>query len=246
MKTLSITFIAIALLLSACKKDSSGNTHGTYLLSRATYTLSETNGSTISLVDVYTYDDKNRVTAVNSQFAALNVKYTYNSDNQVSTAQWSYLGGGPDHTTTYTYSGNTVTGVSVFVAAYVTATRVYTLNSKEQIQSFADNQGSSSYTYDNNGNIADFVDNAKIHNTYTYDNKKNPLSMIGAQNIDLVYFVNNGRPETNVNNPLTSESGVTTYTYTYNTAGFPVTAHVLSSSPYIPSNYTVAYEYINK
>ena len=67
--------------------------------------------------------------------------------------------------------------------------------------------------------------------------------MIGAKNIDMIYFLE-GMPQTNVNNPLTAD--IWTYAYTYNSAGFPVTANVVDNDPMAPFSYTATFEYIVK
>src|SRR3979411_1317412 len=83
MRTLSISFIVVALLFAGCKKSSSNNPGSkTYLLSKATYTNTP---GTYSAVDHYAYDDKNRVIELNSQRASRDFKYTYDSNNNLAT-----------------------------------------------------------------------------------------------------------------------------------------------------------------
>jgi len=68
--------------------------------------------------------------------------------------------------------------------------------------------------------------------------------MIGAKNLHLMYIVF-GVPTTFVNNVVTSNAGLSSYTYTYNSDGFPTGMTTTPASGSLA--YTkVTYDYIVK
>jgi hypothetical protein len=244
MKTLSIAAIAVVLLIAGCKKESANTSTKTYLLSKITYNLTHVDGSKSTYVDTYTYDSKNRITTLNSQYVGLNITYSYNSNNTLSVANWYYPDGTLEFTHKYSYSGNQVVDSTFTGGAFIDILNL-TLSASGQVQSYSnyiDNETTSfTCTYDKSGNITNFNIGGGLNFDYTYDDKKNPLSMIGTNNIDMMYFLLS-LPQTNVNNPLTANSY--TYAYTYNSAGFPVSANAVDNDPMDPISYTATFEYI--
>lgn len=239
--------IAAALLALGCKKESKTATAKTYLVSQITYVVTYANNSQSTYVDQYTYDSQNRVTTFNSQRIGVNFKYTYNSNNSLATVTATYPNGSNYYVSTYTYSGSTIRDSVNVLNGYNTNINLLTLNAKGQVATYNLNGQASdfSYTYDNSGNVVDFRNMSGQNDQYTYDNKKSPFSMLGAPNLEMMYFMNT-TPQTNVNNPLSTDNGPTTYAYTYNSAGFPIIATVVVNNAMQPLNYTMAYEYITK
>ena len=66
--------------------------------------------------------------------------------------------------------------------------------------------------------------------------------MIGAPNLHLTYLAQ-GVPLTNVNNILVDHIYPITYTYTYNSTGFPVSATELTNSG---TGSNITYTYLTK
>jgi hypothetical protein len=248
MKSLSIIPIVAILLITGCKKESSGPK--VYLLSKVTYVNSVQ--PTFAFHDTYAYDSQNRVVEVSSDMVAKICKYTYDNNNNLVTIQtFSTINGGLEQTDKWTYSGNTISAQILDFNNNPSGSYTITLDATKRVQSISTSQDYTQYNYDSSGNViaySDAVSGGGTYNyNYTYDNKKAPLSMTNAPNLHLNYLMFY-EPRTNVNNVLTESHVNITMTYAYNTAGLPVSA--IEVTPPVPGfvsdTVKMSFEYIIK
>jgi len=220
MRTLFTSLIIAIVLFSGCKKETKAPSANTYLLKTVTYT---TNPAAFTFVDQYSYDSKNRVIEFNSQTQLRDYKYTYDDNNNLTSATVydTGVGGRLNSIHKFTYSANQIIDDEVDSTNFPLAHWVFTLNDKQQVTFLSSDL--IEYTYDGNGNITGYNETGtlKQSDSYTYDNKKHPLSMIGAKNVHLMFLTGFGF--TNVNNIVHDNINTGDYTYTYNDAGFPTT-----------------------
>lgn len=169
------------------------------------------------------------------------IKFTYNTDNQVIRAEsytgelilydtFEYTNGLLTTITEYTGSGDE----DEFARSSFTINKY---NSKKQLIESKSDDGSliSTYTYDNKGNLTktEGFRNGKLYQRTTYENyDSNPTPYSGVKGLPGFYFEsynkNNPRKSTKTedsNKDGTIDPGesevVTTYTYTYNSNGYP-------------------------
>jgi len=248
MKIISLLLIAMAVFITGCKKSSSGDSNSTpatktYLVSQVTTT---SNPGTQTSVIQFTYDSKNRMVGINA--SGETITYTYDDNNNLTSAVNKNSTGNTLGTATYTYSGNTITDNYVPVNGTSNIQVVYAINSEKAVQGIKYYVGNSlnaseALNYDSKGNITrvGYCCNPADTINFTFDDKKSPFSMLGAPNFDF-QFENNLSPYSYVNNIATGTPNTSSITYTYNSDGFPVT--VVRIQPYV--TYTDTYQYITK
>ncbi|HEY9001122.1 MAG TPA: RHS repeat domain-containing protein [Mucilaginibacter sp.] len=108
-------------------------------------------------------------------------------------------------------------------------TAYFTFDSKGEVTEIQTLHGGySTYTYDERGNIASLKNyhadgsiSLYDESIYSYDNMKHYFSAIPHNNYFLMYILY-GDASTNINNVVTKNADV--YTYTYNNDGYPVKA----------------------
>jgi hypothetical protein len=266
MKRLILMAFA-ALTLFSCSKSNNGSTpepemaQPTVLLKRIT----ETTGGTSSVSMELTYNGKQLAKAsygknTNGTFA-IDHNFTYNTSGQLNGMSVTSTIPQPTYKKAdITVVGSDVTNVS-FTRYDNTLTNVFfTYNggklATQQISTGSASNGST-YTYDANGrNTRQQYINGNINSTYEYtsfDDKKNVLSALPYWSYFKAYSYNmngldNGYGANNsLLGKLTSTGGTYptnetyTYSYTYNSFGYPATMTMKDNTGYTTS---YAYDYI--
>jgi len=130
MKILSLLLIAMAVFIAGCKKSSSGDNSTpatkTYLVSQVTTT---SNPVTQPIVLQFTYDSKNRMVGIVA--SGETITYTYDDNNNLTSAVSKNSTGNTLGTATYTYSGNTITDNYVPLNGTSNIQVAYTINSQK-------------------------------------------------------------------------------------------------------------------
>lgn len=223
--------ISIIALLASCKKsDKNSDTPQSKKLKYLTQ-VTIVQGTTTSFTN-YTYDDKNRLSTMKS--GDNTTTYTYNGNNLVSievanssdsfrdVTAFTYANDGTISSAHETiYRNNALS--SDIVYNYLVVNGWITERHHENI--YVDK-----YTHDDKGNVTTFFSAVSNHTTtYTYDDKPNKCT--------------NGFPNPNgysfsPNNTISD--GTVTYTYTYDTDGYP-TGATLSGPPGAAAKYSYTY-----
>jgi hypothetical protein len=216
----------------------------TYLLSQQIIDYRPAN----HLVDTitYTYDDKNRITMIAEPTAQNkgNFLITYDASGRVNTAKKITNSGAPVVEFQFFYTANSQ-GYYFQSPTHSLDTSVFIFNDQHQLTKIqSQHAGYLTYSYDNRGNITtshtvgdDGVVQEDI--TYTYDTQKNPFSQTPSGNYFFMYIADIDI-STLINN-ISFKNG-NTYTYTYNSDGYPVKCTIDLGYAQIP----VYYNYIVK
>ena len=240
---------ALALcLVAACKKDNKkpGNT---YLLQQQ-ITDDTAEGIPLDTAD-YSYDDHNRVTTITdgSGQNKITFRVTYDGQSRVSTAKrFNYKG---DLVIEYDffYGGATGTGYYLSSPTHVADTASFVFNDNNEVAEIdTKHSGRTTFTYDSKGNVgstqlygADNLNKLVNEDAYAYDNMKNPFSQLPSGNLFLEYIVLIHNPSTLINNVANKDGDP--FAYTYNSAGFPLTAVITLANQ---QHIKVYYSYIVK
>jgi hypothetical protein len=245
MKKFLICGIGLILCIAVgCRKDA--RIQKTYLLRQQVIDYRPANHQVDTIT--YTYDDHNRITMISEPTGQNkgNFSMTYLEDGRVNVAK------------RLTNSGAVITEYDFFYTSDSQGyyfhgpnlpldTAVFIFNAKNQVIKVQSKRtGYSSFTYDGQGNVATSVaagsDNTNTifdNVTYLYDNQKNPFSDIPPNNYCFMYLGDN--EESTLINNIKFKNG-DTYTYTYNSDGFPINGNIDIGSAVIP----VTFSYIVK
>jgi hypothetical protein len=243
-KLLLYVFGLIICLTAGCKKDNQNNK--IYLL-KTEIDDDRVQGAPLDTT-TYTYDDQNRVTNIVEGSPPYRISFliTYDSEGRVDVARKMDTNGAllteydfyykPDVTGYYFHAPNNFTDTAVFIFnGNNQVTRLQTQKSGYQL-----------LTYDNRGNVASSIRyeadglNSIYNNVnYVYDDKKNPFSQMASNNLFFMYILYPD-PSSLINN-ITNENG-DTFTYTYNSDGFPIKVLINTGQAVVP----VYYNYIVK
>jgi YD repeat-containing protein len=242
-KTLIYGFGLMLCLTAGCKKDAQNNK--IYLL-KTEIDDDRVEGGPIDTTS-YTYDNENRVTNIveGSPPYRLSFLITYDSEGRVDVARKMDTNGALLTEYDFYYKPG-VTGY-YFHAPNFTDTAVFIFNSNNQVTRLqTQRSGYQLLTYDTRGNVATSVryegdgSNTIYNNVnYVYDDKKNPFSQMAPNNLFFKYIVYPD-PSSLINN-ITNENG-NTFTYTYNSDGFPTKILIDIGQSVVP----VYYNYIVK
>jgi hypothetical protein len=195
----------------------------------------------------YFYDDQNHLIRLNEGLTESKIYFTmsYDALGRINIARKFSSNGSMVKEYDFFYAPSV--GYVFHNSAGVTDTVNFTFDSNNRVAEIATSHGGyETYTYDDRGNITS-LKNYKADGSidlydeafYTYDSKNNFFSQIPPNNYFLMYELNPDA-STMVNNVSTKNAD--TYTYTYNTDGFPVSAiaNVVGRKPAtIYYNYTV-------
>jgi hypothetical protein len=232
---LALLVIVGSLLFVTCKKQGKPQpVVKTTLLSKSVLF-----GGSYTNVYTYTYDDKNRVSELNSSYLSTIYKFNYDGNNNLVTTELYDYNNQLGEVYKFSYSGNTVTVLFYDESGNRLFTKyVMTLNAM-QLPETISNEGQPilTYTYDSAGNVTNVSENGPGSPSVKYDDEKNPMSMIGAKNYFLMYFWDEiNYPATIINNEV---SGAQTCSYVYNADGFPTIRNYSGSSIYMTFEYVV-------
>jgi hypothetical protein len=242
-KFLLYGFVLILCLAAGCKK--SERIHKTYLLRQQIIDYRPANNPVDTIT--YTYDDHNRITMITEPTGQSkgNFSIAYREDGRVNIARKLTNSGAIVVEYDFFYTSNSQ-GYYFHTPTHSLDTSVFTFNDKNQVTRIQSQRaGYLAYTYDSRGNIATsagtgadgsvgLFDNV----TYNYDMQKNPFSQIPSNNYFFMYIADNDA-STLINN-IQFKNG-DTYTYTYNSDGYPVKGTINIGSALIPIyfNYIV-------
>jgi hypothetical protein len=243
-KLLLYVFGLIICLAGGCKKDNQNNK--IYLL-KTEIDDDRVQGAPLDTT-TYTYDDQNRLTNIVEGSPPYRITFliTYNSQGRVDVARKMDTNGAllteydfyykPDVTGYYFHAPNNFTDTAVFIFnGNNQVTRLQTQKSGYQLLTY-DSRGNvaSSIRYDANG-LNSIYNNVN----YVYDDKKNPFSQMAPNNLFFMYIL---YPDaSSLINNITNENG-DTFTYTYNSDGFPIKVLINTGQAVVP----VYYNYIVK
>jgi hypothetical protein len=243
-KFLVYSFGLILCLTFGCKKNDKNQK--TYLLRQQIIDYRPANFPVDTIT--YTYDGHDRITMITDPTGQSKGNYSisYNADGNVNTARRLSDSGTLLFEYDYFYTP-AAKGYYFYGTAHPRDTAVFTFNDKNQVTRVQSKRsGYSAYTYDSKGNVATVVGvqgngSSGIYDniTYTYDTQKSPFSQIPPGNYLFMYIANNDA-STFINN-IQFKNG-DTYTYTYNSDGFPVKGNINIGSAVIP----VTFSYIVK
>ena len=177
----------------------------------------------------YFYDDQNHLIRINEGLPESKIYFTmsYDAQGRINIARKFSSGGSLVKEYSFFYAPSV--GYFFHNSAGVTDTVNFTFDAANRVTEIATSHGGyETYTYDNRGNVAslknytadgsiDLYDEA----FYTYDSKNSFFSQIPPDNYFLMFELN---PDANtlINNVATKNAD--SYTYTYNSDGFPVSA----------------------
>ncbi|HTD99164.1 MAG TPA: hypothetical protein VK668_07735 [Mucilaginibacter sp.] len=243
-KVLVYSFVIAICFAFGCKKDHQDT--AVYLLKQRIVDDRQ-EGAPIDTT-TYTYDDQNKVTTIMTGLANNQVTLTfqYDSDNRISIAHKYSRTGTPIIEFDFFYTAE-ASGYRFFGPTHIADTATFIYNDKKQIIKIQTlHSGSQEFTYDGKGNITSSegfaVDGSNglfDKTSYAYDDKKNPFSATPPYNYYFMY-IGFKDPSTHINNAVVKNAD--TYTYTYNSAGFPISASVNTGTAIFP----IYYNYIVK
>ena len=243
-KTLLYVFGLIICLAMGCKKDNQNNK--IYLL-KTEIDDDRVQGGPLDTT-TYTYDGQNRVTNIVEGSPPYRISFliTYDSEGRVDVARKMDTNGALLTEYDFYYKQD-VTGYYFHAPNNFTDTAVFIFNGNNQVMRLqTQRSGYQLLTYDSRGNVASSVryeadgSNTIYNNVnYVYDNQKNPFSQMAPNNLFFKYIVYPD-PSTLINN-ITNEDG-DTFTYTYNSDGFPTKVLIDIGQAVVP----VYYNYIVK
>jgi hypothetical protein len=219
IKNLLALLIVLVVLLNACKKNGTVETP-TKKLKYLTQVIA-VNGTTTTFTD-YTYDDQKRLTTIKT--GGTTITYTYNGDN-VFSIEKSYPDGGKEvNELAYAdgklqtmslknYSNNSFLNEASFGFVY---------NGDKLTEIHQD--GHISYFYYDNNVVKQQGEGYAI--TYSYDNKKSKFANLPPALKNIAFQIR--QPEYFSQNNIISidrgVNGINTYTYTYDSDGYPTGA----------------------
>ena len=196
----------------------------------------------------YTYNDQNRIISISDGTPPnrISFSFTYDSENRISIGR-KYNSSGALIIEFDFYYNTGSSGYYFYGPTHAPDTAVFIFNAKKQITEIQTlHSGSQAFTYDSNGNITsstgyqpDGSNNIFDESSFAYDNKKNPFSEMPAGNYYFMYIAYQD-PSTLINNVVVKDAD--TYTYTYNSDGFPTKALVATGTATFP----IYYNYIVK
>ncbi len=236
-------FCATLFVAAGCKKDAKNNR--VYLLKQQIIDYRPANNQVDTIS--YTYDDHNRMTMITEPTGQSKGNYsiTYGENDRVDIARKLSNNGELLVEYDFFYTPD-AKGYYFHSSTHPLDTAVFSFNDKNQITRVQSRRaGYSSFTYDSRGNIATSVSvgrngsvNLFDNITYTYDTQKNPFSQMPPGNYFFMYIANND-VSTLTNNIQFKNAD--TYTYTYNSDGYPVKGIINIGSALIPVyfNYIV-------
>lgn len=266
----SILLAFAALTLFSCSKSNNGSTpepettQPTYLLKRVT----ETSGGTSTVNVEFTYNGKQVTKAGYFKKANGSFEYehafNYDAQGKLINVTENRAQSKPTYTKAdVNYFSNAISSIVLSYSAGVTQTRTLTFGNDRLVASFITNSNQNStsdlkYTYNGAGNIT------KIENTGTssfgqskitdefssFDDKKNVLSALPVaifyQAVESVsgleFFYGNNNPTTHKNTYTAGQVFNYTFSYTYNSGGYPTSMTVKQVGTSDQTVYT--YEYV--
>ena len=164
------------------------------------------------------------------------VKYTYNSDNQITTE--TFERNGPDaNTTTYYYEDNKIISSSDSQSLLT----YYFYNADSQLISTESNGVITIYNYDVLGRLTEKIKDSEVIESYEYDDKTNPFQFIFPEAFNKIHggstlpVSNNGFTQNNATS-YTHYGSPSEYTYEYNSNGLPFSKTLIGFT-YPPTKY---------
>jgi RHS repeat-associated protein len=175
-------------------------------------------GSTTEFTNSYGYDPDGNMTDVSQSGSAVTSKeasFTYNGDGQF-TGMTLAAGGDTVATASYGYDdANRLTSLTYMHGDTTIESYGYTYDANNWVTQLTDNDGTTSYTYNNDGELTGASGSGlPSSNSYTYDSNGNRTSTDGASE------------STGTNNQLSSDG---TYDYTYDGDGNLITQTTIST-----------------
>ena len=175
----------------------------------------------------YFYDNQNQLTLVKNGDGHY-FTITYDAAGRVNVAKTINPGGNLAKEFDFFYTPSV--GFITKIPSKEPDTAYFTFDDKHEVTAIRTlHAGYSTFTYDERGNVAS-LKNYKTDGSldlydetyYTYDDKKSYFSAVPPNNYFLMYLL---YPDANtgVNNVVTKNADV--YSYTYNSAGYPVQAN---------------------
>lgn len=211
-------------LAAACKKDNQNKK--IHLISQQIID-DRADGAPIDTTN-YVYDDQNHLTLIRSGTPG-NPSYSMSYDVAGRVEAGKKLNSDGSIAKEYDFFYTPSVGFILKVPSKKNDTAFFTFNAKKQVTLIQTIHGGySTYTYDDQGNIsalknyeADGSNDLTNETFYTYDSQKNYFSQIPPNNYFLMYLL---YPDADalINNIITKNAD--TYTYTYDSDGFPIKA----------------------
>jgi hypothetical protein len=227
MKKLLPYVLGLMICLAAgCKKDNQ---------SKKIYLLKEEiidEGSQSGLPDTttYSYDDNNRMTTIvtGSHPDQLSYAISYDGQGRVSVGKKINNNGALVIEFDFFYRADTV-GYYSYGPNFAHDTTVFIFNDKKQlVRKQTKHSGYQILTFDSRGNVssseyfnADGSNDLYNYTNYEYDSQKNPFVDMAPNNYFFMYLAYVDESSL-INNVVIKNAD--TYTYTYNSDGFPVKA----------------------
>lgn len=227
MKKILCLFGALTLLLTSCSSDdSSSDSSGTVLLKKMIITGSDGKSTVI-----YKYDGNKIVSAVDDS-GEINLHYTYTGD-LITKLEFKLPNGTVEQTNTFSYNADgklaTFLRVESEEGSIIGYKEVFTYNADGTIsvKSYSGNattqttaSGTSKITF-LNGDVAEVTSTNSPDHKYVYDSKNNASkNILGMEKIAFVDGEGNGVFHNEISD--TADGKVwSTYSYTYNAAGYP-------------------------
>ncbi|WP_374175133.1 hypothetical protein [Flavobacterium tructae] len=226
MKKILCLFSALTLALTSCSSDNSSDSSDSVLLQKVV--LTGVDGKTTVN---YKYNG-NKIVSVIDDAGEINMHYTY-TENVITKIEFKLPNGTIEQTNTFTYGTDGKLATFVRVESEDNVLRgykeVYTYNANGSIavKSFGGDEktqtdagGTATITFID-GDVSEIISTNSPNHKYVYDAKNN-----AAKNIlgfDKISFVD-GEGTGVFHNEISDTSGKTvwsTYSYTYNAAGYP-------------------------
>ncbi len=239
-KIFAMAFIALTTLSACTGNDDDSNNSDTVLVKKITSDA----GTDYEETATFTYDGTKikRITYDSSNY----IKFTYTGD--LLTLSESYEDGVLDQKQIFTYNEEgqlidlkyyEIDSDDPSTDYFQRTTYVYNANGTISTTSYDDEAGTNVTSTGTltvvNGNLVSF-NNSNYSGTYTFDTKNNPF-----KNIKGYFAIILAGEEGGINNILSSNNDfdqVTTYTYTYNEDGYPVTETELNNNESSVTEYT--------
>jgi len=226
MKKILCLFGALTILLSSCSSDDSSNASDSVLLKKVVLTGTE-GKSTVN----YKYDG-NKLVSVIDDSGEINMHYTY-TGSSITKIEFKLPDGSVEQTNTFTYGTDGKLATFLRVELDNDELRgykeVYTYNANGTVsvksyggddKTQTDASGTATITFIN-GDVSEVTSTNSPNHKYVYDAKNNAAKNVLG--LDKISFVD-GEGTGVFHNEVSDTSGETvwsTYSYTYNSAGYP-------------------------